>query len=347
MPTGTFVIGIVVALAAGAACAALWFRARAATADAGQAAEATRPIADSLTRIEAHMREIEAQRRQMLGGLEQQLGSLSKETVALSQALRVPNARGRWGELTLRRVAELAGMAPYCDFEEQATQSSEGAARQRPDMLVKLPGGRTLAVDAKVPLAAYLDAEAAADAPARDAALDRHAQQVTRHVNTLSAREYWAQFQPAPEMVVLFLAGDHFLSAALEREPDLLERALAKKVLIATPMTLISVLKGVAYGWRQEKLAQNAEELRRIGAEFHDRLRMFAGVYAESGRHLAKALDAYNRSAGSWDSRVLPSLRRMSDLGAGRAAEPAVIPKLDGTARDPQGVVPRDTLPSA
>jgi DNA recombination protein RmuC len=345
MSPGTFVAGIVVALALGAALAAVWFRAVAAKRTAEAAAESTRPIADTLTRIEAHMRDMEAQRQHMLGGLEQQLGALSRETIALSQALRVPNARGRWGELTLRRVAELAGMAPYCDFYEQESRGQEGGSRQRPDMLVKLPGGRTLAVDAKVPLAAYLDAEAAPSGPARDAALARHAQQVTRHMTALSSREYWAQFQPAPDMVVLFLAGDHFLAAALEREPDLLERALAKKVLIATPMTLISVLKGVAYGWRQEKLAQNAEQLRRIGAEFYDRLRAFAEVYADSGRYLAKALDAYNRSAGSWDARVLPSLRRMSDLGAGGANEPPVIAKVDGAAREPQRLPVQATLP--
>src|SRR4051812_45452200 len=213
LSAGTFVAGIVVALVAGAGMAALfttaWLRARAAAQPAQQATDSTRPIADTLARIETHMRDIEAQRQHMLGGIEQQLGALSKETVALSQALRVPNARGRWGELTLRRVAELAGMVPYCDFYEQ-----ESASGQRPDMLVRLPGGRTLAVDAKVPLAAYLDAEAATDVPARDAALARHAQQVNRHVLQLSAREYWAQFQPAPEMAVLFLAGDHFLAAA-------------------------------------------------------------------------------------------------------------------------------------
>ncbi len=347
MPSGTFAAVIVFALLAGAALAAVWSRAVAAKRAAEQASDATRPIADTLTRIETHIREIEAQRQHMLGGLEQQLGALSRETIALSQALRVPNARGRWGELTLRRVAELAGMSPYCDFDEQVTGGGEGGARQRPDMLVKLPGGRTLAVDAKVPLAAYLDAEAAPDGAAREAALARHAQQVTRHMAALSSREYWAQFQPAPEMVVLFLAGDHFLAAALEREPDLLDRALAKKVLIATPMTLISILKGVSYGWRQEKLARNAEELRRIGAEFYDRLRGFAEVYAESGRHLAKALDAYNRTAGSWDARVLPSLRRMSELGAGGANEAPVIPKVDGAAREPQGVAGLPKLPEA
>jgi len=339
LTSGTFVVGIVVALAVGAALAAVWFRARAATLAAREATDSTRPIADTLARIETHIRDIESQRQHMMGGIEQQLGALSKETVALSQALRVPNARGRWGELTLRRVAELAGMVPYCDFYEQVS-----GAGQRPDMLVRLPGGRTLAVDAKVPLAAYLDAEASTDVSARDAALVRHAQQVNRHVTQLSAREYWSQFQPAPEMVVLFLAGDHFLAAALERDPDLLDRALAKKILIATPVTLISVLKGVAYGWRQEKLAQNAEELRRIGAEFYDRLRAFAEVYADSGRHLARALDAYNRSAGSWDTRVLPSLRRMSELGAGGSHEPPQILPIDGSVRTPQPIVTRPEI---
>src|ERR1700692_1036654 len=179
LSAGTFVAGIVVAIIVGAGLAAAvsaeWFRARAAAQAAQEATDSTRPIADTLARIETHIRDIEAQRQHMLGGLEHQLGALSKETVALSQALRVPNARGRWGELTLRRVAELAGMVPYCDFYEQ-----ESGAAQRPDMLVRLPGGRTLAVDAKVPLAAYLDAEAAADAPARDAALARHSQQLHR-----------------------------------------------------------------------------------------------------------------------------------------------------------------------
>lgn len=340
MSLETFAAGIVVALALGAALAALWFRtrtaARAAEDAARAAADSTRPIAETLARIETQIREVESQRQHMMGGLEHQLGALSRETVALSQAMRAPNTRGRWGELTLRRVAELAGMAPQCDFFEQQT-----GGEQRPDMIVKLPGGRSLAVDAKVPLSAYLDAEACTDPAAREAALVRHAQQVSRHVAQLSAREYWAQLQPAPEMVVLFLAGDHFLSAALERDPELLERALARKVLIATPVTLISVLKGVSYGWRQEKLARNAEELRRIGAEFYDRLRAFAEAYADSGRHLTRALEAYNRSAGSWDARVLPSLRRMNELGVGGADEPPQIPRLDGEAREPQALLRR------
>lgn len=315
----TFLAGFVLALLLALLMVLLWIRLR----------PQQPPVADALQRIESQMREFEAQRQHMLGGLENQLSGLSRETVALSQALRAPNSRGRWGELTLRRVAELAGMVPYCDFYEQA--SSDG---QRPDMLVRLPGGRTLAVDAKVPLSAYLDAEAAQDDAARPAALDRHAQQVQRHIAVLSGREYWSQFQPAPEMVVLFLAGDHFLSAALERDPELLDRALARKVLLATPVTLISVLKGVAYGWRQERLAQNAEELRRIASEFHERVRIFADAYADAGRHLAKAVDAYNRSAGSWETRLGPSLRRMRELGVG-TQDAALPPKIDTPVREP------------
>ncbi len=319
------------ALALGAALAGLWLRRTAPLSTEPPRPEpedTTRPLTDALARLEAQIREFELQRQRSLGGLEHHLTSLSKETVALSQALRAPNTRGRWGELTLRRVAELAGMVPYCDFFEQ-----ESANRMRPDMLVKLPGNRTLPVDAKAPLSAYLDAEAAPDEAARGLALDRHAQQLSRHVQTLSGREYWAGFETSPEMVVLFLPGDHFLSAALERDPELLDRALAKKVLVATPVTLISVLKGVAYGWRQERLAKNADELRRIASEFYDRMRIFTEGYADSGRQLAKAVEAYNRSARSWESRLEPSLKRMRELGVGSADVPGPQP-IDLTPRD-------------
>lgn len=298
------------------------------------AEDAARPIADALARLETQLRESELQRAHTLGGLEQHVKSLSKETVALSQALRVPNARGRWGELTLRRVAELAGMAPHCDFFEQASFLEPKPGGLRPDMIVRLPEGRTLAVDAKAPLAAYLDAEAATDDVTRRAALDRHAQQLARHVATLGAREYWSAMQPAPEMVVLFLPGDHFLAAALEREPELLERALAKKVLIASPVTLVSVLKGIAYGWRQDRLAKNADELRRVASELYDRMRIFAEAYSESGRNLARAVEAYNRSVGSWESRLQPSLKRMRELGAGGASEVPEPGRIDLSPRD-------------
>jgi len=328
MTLTTFWAGFVLALGVGGAIGLgifLWIRTRTAVS------EATKPLSDTLARIEAQMREFEAQRQHAQGGIDAQLTSLSKDTVALSQALRGPNSRGRWGELTLKRVAELAGMAPYCDFFEQV--SGDG---RRPDMIVKLPGGRSLPVDAKAPLSAYLDAESAVDAATRGAALDRHAQHLWRHVNELSAREYWGQFESAPEMVVLFLPGEHFLSAALERRQDLLDAALSRKVLIATPVTLVSVLKGVAYGWRQEKLAKNAEELRRIAGEFHERVRTFGDVYIESGRHLQRATEAYNKSVASWDARLLPSLKRMRELGVGAELPHPV--QVDLAARVPKAV---------
>ena len=311
MISATFLIGIVLALAIGAALGVLWERGRATRRE-----NPDEPAVEAVARLEKQIREVELQRQHMLGGLEQHLASLNRETVALSHALRAPGARGRWGELTLRRVAELAGMVPYCDFLEQ-----ESANGMRPDMVVKLPGGRVLAVDSKAPLAAYLEAESAPDEPAKRAALARHAQHLSRHVAQLSAREYWTGLQPAPEMVVLFLPGDHLLSAALEHDPELLDLALARKVLLATPVTLVSVLKGVAYGWKQERLASNADELRRIASELYDRVRAFAECYADTGRNLAKAVDAYNRSAGSWEARLAPSLRRMRELGAGGAED--------------------------
>lgn len=323
MPVPTFLAGFVLAVALAALAAWLWTRSQQAVS------EATRPMAETLARIEVQMREFEAQRQHALGGIDAHLSTLSKDTVALAQALRGPNSRGRWGELTLKRVAELAGMAPHCDFVEQT--STDG---RRPDMIVKLPGGRSLPVDAKTPLSAYLDAEAAPDAAGKTAALDRHAQQLWRHVTELSAREYWGQFETAPEMVVLFLPGEHFLSAALERRNDLLDAALARKVLIATPVTLVSVLKGVAYGWRQEKLAKNAEELRRIAGELHERVRTFGENYFESGRHLQRAVDSYNKSVGSWDTRLLPSLKRMQELGVG--SEPPQPTQIELPIRTPR-----------
>lgn len=323
-------LAILLAIALGGAFGVMFASSRFAR-NKPEAAPPQQDPAGAFSRLETLLRESSLQREHTLGGLEQHLTALSRETVALSQALRAPQARGRWGELTLRRVAELAGMAPYCDFQEQ--ESSGGL---RPDMMVRLPGNRTLAVDAKAPLSAYLDAQAAPDDASRIEALVRHAQQVWRHVTLLSAREYWSALQPSPEMVVLFLPGDHFLSAALERDPELLERALSRKVILATPVTLISVLKGVAYTWRQEQLAKNAEELRRIAAEFQDRVRAYAEFYADSGRQLAKAVDAYNRSVASWEARLQPSLRRMRELGVGSPAAAPEPVRIESAVREPQ-----------
>ena len=295
------------------------------------------PLAASLGRLETQVRELERAREKAYGTLGEQVQSLARETATLSTALRSPQTRGRWGEVTLRRVAELAGMVHNCDFSEQETHEGDGV-RIRPDMIVRLPAGRCLVVDAKVPLTAYLDAVSAPDEASRRASLVRHSQQVSEHVRQLSSKQYWNQFQPAPELVVLFLPGDHFFSAALECRPDLIEEALAKKVVIATPVTLISVLKGIAYGWNQEQLAENAEEIRRVATEMYERVQLVQEHYSDTGRLLEKTVEAYNRSVGSWDSRLVPSLRKMRELGVSNGDEPEAPEQIDLLARRPRAV---------
>jgi DNA recombination protein RmuC len=293
------------------------------------------PLSDSLRRLETHVRELERARENAFGAIGEQLKSLARETTTLSTALRSPQARGRWGEVTLRRVAELAGMIKNCDFFEQETHQGDGV-RIRPDMIVRLPGDRSLVVDAKVPLTAYLDAAAATDDPTRRAALLRHSQQVSEHVRQLGGKQYWSQFQPAPELVVLFLPGDHFFSAALESNPDLIEEALERKVIIATPVTLISVLKGIAYGWGQEQLAENAEAIRSVASELYDRVQAVHSHFTDTGRFLEKTIEAYNRSVGSWDSRLVPALRKMRELGVSSAEEPQAPEQIDLLPRRPR-----------
>lgn len=295
------------------------------------------PLNQSLTRLETQVRELERAREKAFGGIGTQLEALARETTILSTALRTPQTRGRWGEITLRRVAELSGMVKNCDFLEQATQENDGV-RIRPDMVVRLPGGRSLVVDAKVPLTAYLDAVRATEDSMRRGALQRHGQQVAEHVRQLAGKQYWSQFQPAPELVVLFLPGDHFFSAALEANPDLIEDSLARKVLIATPVTLISVLKGIAYGWNQEQLAENAEQIRQVAAELYERVQLVHDHYADTGRLLEKTVESYNRSVGSWDSRLVPALRKMHDLGVASGEEPQPPEQIDLLARRPRAV---------
>jgi DNA recombination protein RmuC len=307
------------------------------TAMEGAIGGLVQPLAVSLGRLEVHVRELERAREKAYGSLGEQVQTLARETATLSTALRSPQTRGRWGEVTLRRVAELAGMVHNCDFQEQETREGDGV-RIRPDMIVRLPAGRSLVVDAKVPLTAYLDAAGAPDEASRRAALQRHGQQVSEHVRQLSSKQYWNQFQPAPELVVLFLPGDHFFSAALECRPDLIEEALAKKVVIATPVTLISVLKGIAYGWNQEQLAENAEEIRRVASEMYDRVQLVQEHYSDTGRLLEKTVEAYNRSVGSWDSRLVPSLRKMRELGVSNGEEPEAPEQIDLLARRPRAV---------
>ncbi len=294
-----------------------------------------RAMSETIQRLETQGREIESTRQHVFGGLQEQIQGLARETSTLSNALRAPQVRGRWGETTLRRVVELAGMVKHCDFEEQESFSTD-TGRLRPDMIVNLPGGRSIAVDAKAPLAAYLEAAGASDETKRREALKRHSQQVADHVGKLAAKAYWSQLQPSPELVVLFLPGDHFLSAALEFNPTLSDDAIARQVLLATPATLISVLKGVSYDWRQHQLAENAEEIRRLAAELYERVLAVQDHYADTGRHLERAVQAYNRSVGSWENRLLPSLRRIRELGAAPGDEPAAPDPIDVVSRDPK-----------
>jgi DNA recombination protein RmuC len=298
-------------------------------------------LAESLAKLEAQIHELESARQRAYGGLEQQLQTmaqreldLQKETASLVTALRAPQVRGRWGEITLKRVAELSGMVERCDFVEQTTQETE-SGRIRPDMTVRLPGDRTIVVDAKVPLTAYLDAVAATSEADRKNSLMRHSQQVAKHVDQLSNKTYWAQFQPAPEFVILFLPGDHFFSAALEYKPSLVEDAARVKILVATPSTLIAILKGVAYGWRQERMAANAEQIRQLAAELFDRFVTLQSHFGEIGRSLGKSVEAFNRCVGSLETRVYPSLRRIRELGATAAEEPPPPEAIDAVPRTP------------
>jgi len=295
------------------------------------------PLATALEKLEVQVRELDRARLDAFGALRNELQRLAQETASLSNALRAPQTRGRWGEITLRRVAELAGMVKHCDFGEQETRQTEDGAI-RPDMVVRLPGERTLAVDAKVPLTAYMEAASAPDDARRREALIRHGQQVLAHVKLLSGKQYWSQFQPAPEMVVLFLPGDQFFSGALEHNPTLIEDAVDRKVLLATPTTLISVLKGISYGWRQQQLAENAEMIRRVAAEFYERLHVLHEHYEDAGRHLEKAVEAYNRSVASWETRVLPSLRKVRELGAASGGEPSSPETIDVIPRTPRAI---------
>jgi DNA recombination protein RmuC len=298
-----------------------------------------KPIRDALEKTEQQVRRMEAERQQAHGALTKHLETMAEshrvlqsETRNLVQALRRPEVRGQWGELTLKRLAELAGMVEYCDFIEQETlQTVQGA--QRPDMIVRMPDKREIVVDAKTPLDAYLSAVESTNDTERKNHLQRHARNVRARVKELSAKAYWKQLKYSPEFVVLFIPGDQFLSSALENDHTLIEDALAQHVILATPTSLVALLRAIAYGWRQEAMAENAEVIREIGQEMFVRLSTFAEHLAKLGRNLNSSVDTYNKAVASFDSRVLPGARKFTELGVAAAKDLPAIEQVESMTR--------------
>jgi DNA recombination protein RmuC len=299
-----------------------------------------KPLLDQLKRYEEQVRTLEQTRQRDYGGLEQHLKlmaesqqRLQQETDNLVQALRAPAVRGRWGEITLRRAAELAGMAAQCDFIEQAVMTHD-AGVSRPDMVVRLPAGRHVVVDAKTVLSAYLDAYECPDESQRRTHLMRHAGQVRSRIEELGLKAYWNQFEQAPEFVVLFLPGEQFLGAALEQDPSLIEHGFARGVIIATPTTLVALLRAVAHGWRQERLAEHAVVAGRLGKELYERMAVLVEHLNEIGQSIGKSVQAYNRAVGSLESRVLPAARKFKELGVSTDKDLSLLQSVDAMPRD-------------
>lgn len=295
-----------------------------------------KPLKESLEKVDAKIGEMEKIRANAYGQLSEQLKSLGNAQVSLqaeasklTTALRSTTTAGTWGELQLRRVVEMSGMTSYCDFIEQ-----QAAGGLRPDLIVRLPGGQQIVIDAKAPNDAYREAANAADEQVRTARLAEHAAKVRGHIDALGAKNYWEQFQPSPEFVVLFLPGDQFLAGALQGDPSLIDRAIAKKVLLATPATLIALLKAAAYGWRQEDVSQNAQVIADLGRTLYDRIANFADNLDKVGRGLETANKAYNAAVGSFEQALLPGARKFNELGAKGAKELAPPAAVEATPRE-------------
>lgn len=300
------------------------------------------PIKESLGKVDQQIQQMEKARSEAYGGLAAQVKSLitsqeklQAETGNLVKALRAPNVRGRWGEIQLRRVVEIAGMINYCDFEEQTTVSTLDG-RLRPDLVVHLPGGKNVIVDAKTPLSAYLEACETQDESLRAALLKKHADQVAAHMSSLSCKAYWDQFQSAPEFVVMFLPGETFFSAALEQNPGLIEQGVNQRVIPASPTTLIALLRAVAYGWQQETIAENAQKIANLGRDLYDRLCKLANHMEGLGKNLDRAVEHFNKAVGTMESRVFAPARKFAELGTAIKEELPEVPQIDKTARQLQ-----------
>ncbi|MEO6715068.1 MAG: DNA recombination protein RmuC [Mycobacteriales bacterium] len=296
------------------------------------------PLRETLAKVEGQLHGLETTRQSAYAVLTEQVRSLAQthdklrdETRGLADALRAPNVRGQWGEMQLRRVVELAGMVAHCDFTEQSTSTTPDGVL-RPDMVVRLPGGRTVVIDSKVPLAAYLEAAQSADLDGRRAKLKEHARRVRAHIDALAAKGYWQRFSPSPDYVVLFVPGEAFLADALDQDPTLLEYGVEKGVVLASPTSLIMLLKAVALGWREESLAASAQEVCTLGKELYNRLSTLGSHMAGVGQHLDKAVDSYNSAVGSLEGRVLVTARRLRDLDV-TDAELAAPPPVDRHTR--------------
>ena len=299
-----------------------------------------KPVREALEKTEQQIRLMENERKLAYGSLTKHLETMTQtqqllqgETRNLVQALRRPEVRGQWGELTLKRMAELAGMVEYCDFYEQEQTNAEDG-RLRPDMIVRMPGGREIVVDVKTPLDAYLSAVEAADDETRRKHLEHHARKVRERVRELSSKAYWTQFKNAPDFVILFIPGEQFLTAALDMDRELIEDALKQKVILTTPTSFVALLRAIAYGWRQESLTANAERIRDVGEELYGRLATFSEHLMKLGRSLNGAVADYNKTVGSYEAKLLPGARKFSEMGVGGDKALEEPERIDKAVRD-------------